>query len=49
MATDTEIIKLLSSVGAKHSSKLKDFQTRESKRKPIITTWDEVEIYNISP
>jgi hypothetical protein len=45
IATDTGIIKLLSSFGAKHSSKLKDSQTRESKHKPIITTWDAVLIY----
>jgi hypothetical protein len=45
IATDTGIIKLLSSAGAKHSSKLNDSQTRESKHKPIITTWDAVLIY----
>ncbi|MCH84155.1 ankyrin repeat protein [Trifolium medium] len=45
MATDNEIIKLLSSAGAKHSSKLSDSQTLASKHKPIITMWDEVEIY----
>ncbi|WJX87940.1 hypothetical protein P8452_70074 [Trifolium repens] len=45
MATDTEIIKLLSSAGAKYSSKLSDSKTLTSKHKPIITMWDEVEIY----
>ncbi|WJX87938.1 hypothetical protein P8452_70072 [Trifolium repens] len=45
IATDTEIIKLLSSAGAKHSSKLNDSQTRESKHKPIITKWDAELIY----
>jgi hypothetical protein len=45
IATDTGIIKLLSSAGAKHSSKLNDSQTRESKHKPIITTWDAVLTY----
>jgi hypothetical protein len=47
MATDDEIIKLLSSAGAKHSSKLNHSQTRASKHTPIIiiTMWDEMEIY----
>ncbi|KAK2408196.1 ankyrin repeat-containing protein BDA1 [Trifolium repens] len=45
MATDTEIIKLLSSAGAKYSSKLSNSKTLSSKHKPIITMWDEVEIY----
>ncbi|GAU14490.1 hypothetical protein TSUD_250310 [Trifolium subterraneum] len=45
MATGAEIIKLLSSAGAKLSSNLSDSQTLASKHNLIITMWDAVEIH----
>ncbi|KAK2354947.1 ankyrin repeat-containing protein BDA1 [Trifolium repens] len=45
MATDDEIIKLLSTAGAKLSSKLKDSQTLGSNHKLTIRMWDKVKIH----